>query len=235
MRNRLSTHFVPSSQESIEEVPTGAHNLKLAQMQRDEHYFPSTQFALVHRQPLMLKWFKTRIKNHRRADKLYGVIVTQARSGHIYTSLGVPDTPAGRFEIVVLHLFLVMERLRSDPEIGQVLPRLVVERFVADVDDSLRELGVGDLAVPKKVRLAAAGLYERATAYRAAISVGDEKALAQLLASYVFMAEGADWRSDALASYTIKAMAKLARQNVGEINSGKIAFPDAATLREDLQ
>jgi cytochrome b pre-mRNA-processing protein 3 len=183
----------------------------------------------------MLKWFKTRVKNHRRADKLYGVIVTQARSGHIYTSLGVPDTPAGRFEIVVLHLFLVMERLRSEPQIGHVLPRLVVERFVADVDDSLRELGTGDLAVPKKVRRAAAGLYERATAYRAAISVGDEKALAQLLASYVFMAEGADWRSDALASYTIKAMAKLARLDVCEINSGKIAFPDAATLREDLQ
>jgi len=183
----------------------------------------------------MLKWFKTRVKNHRRADKLYGAIVTQARSGHIYTSLGVPDTPAGRFEIVVLHLFLVMERLSSDPEIGQVLPRLVVERFVSDVDDSLRELGTGDLAVPKKVRRAAAGLYERATAYRAAISVGDEKALAQLLASYVFMAEGADWRSDALASYTIRAMAKLARRDVSEINSGKIAFPDAATLREDLQ
>jgi cytochrome b pre-mRNA-processing protein 3 len=128
-----------------------------------------------------------------------------------------------------------MERLRSEPEIGQILPRLVVERFVADADDSLRELGTGDLAVPKKVRRAAAGLYERASAYRAAVSVGDEKALAQLFASYVFMAEGADWRSDALASYTVNAMDKLAQRDVSEINSGKIAFPDAATLGEDLQ
>jgi cytochrome b pre-mRNA-processing protein 3 len=182
----------------------------------------------------MLKWFKKRAENHRKADKLYGAVVTQALSGHIYASLGAPDTPAGRYEIVVLHLFLVLERLRDEPDIGQVLPRLVVERFVSDMDDSLRELGTGDLAVPKKVRRAADGLYERVTAYRSAVSTDDASALAQMLASYVFLAEDADWRSVALASYAAKAKATLARQDTGAISAGEIAFPDADPHKEDV-
>ncbi|MGI9403549.1 MAG: ubiquinol-cytochrome C chaperone family protein [Hyphomicrobium sp.] len=182
----------------------------------------------------MLKWFKTRAKNYRKADKLYGAIVTQARSGHIYASLGVPDTPTGRYEIVVLHLFLVLERLRDEPDIGQVLPRLLVEKFISDMDDSLRELGTGDLAVPKKVRRAAAGLYERVRAYRSAVAACDATALSHLLASYVFSAEDADWRSAALASYTAEVMAVLATQDVGAITAGKIAFPDVAPHKEDV-
>ena len=182
----------------------------------------------------MLKWFKTRAKNHHKADKLYGAIVTQARSGRIYASLGVPDTPAGRYEIVVLHLFMVLERLRREPENGQILSRLLVERFVSDMDDSLRELGTGDLAVPKKVRRAAAGLYERVTAYRSAVVDGDTKTLAQLLASYVFLAEDADWRCAALARYTAEAKAVLARENMDTITSGKISFPDIAPHKEDV-
>jgi len=183
----------------------------------------------------MLKWFKTRAENHRKADKLYGAIVTQARSPYIYANFGVPDTPAGRYEIVVLHLFLVLEWLRDVPDLGQVLPRLLVERFISDMDDSLRELGTGDLAVPKKVRRAAAGLYERVTAYRSAVAAGDAQALAHVLASYVFLAEDADWRSTALANYTAKVLAVLPRQDVDAISAGKIAFPDASPHKEDMQ
>ena len=183
----------------------------------------------------MLKWFKTRAENQRKADKLYGVIVARARCAHFYTRLGVSDTPEGRYEIVVLHLFLVLERLRDEPDIGQALPRLLVERFVSDMDDSLRELGTGDLSVPKKVRRAVAGLYERVTAYRPVVAAGDAKALAHLIASYGFLAEDVDWRSTGLARYTVKAMAKLARQDVGAISTGKIAFPDVVSHKEEVQ
>jgi cytochrome b pre-mRNA-processing protein 3 len=183
----------------------------------------------------MLKWFKTRAENQRKADKLYGAIVARARCAQFYARLGVSDTPEGRYEIVVLHLFLVLERLRDEPGIGQALPRLLVERFVSDMDDSLRELGTGDLSVPKKVRRAAAGLYERVTAYRPVVAAGDAKALAHLIASYVFLADDADWRSTALARYTVKVMAELARQGVGAISTGQIAFPDVVSHKEDVQ
>ncbi len=183
----------------------------------------------------MLKWFKTRAENQRKADKLYGAVVARARCAQFYTSLGVSDTPEGRYEIVVLHLFLVLERLRDDPDTGQALPRLLVERFVSDMDDSLRELGTGDLSVPKKVRRAVAGLYERVAAYRPMVAAGDAKALAHLIATYGFLAEDVDWRPTALARYTIKAMAELARQDGGAIRTGKIAFPDLVSHREEVQ
>ncbi len=71
--------------------------------------------------------------------------------------------------MVVLHLFLVLERLRANPDAASPLPRLLVDAFIADMDDSLRELGTGDLSVPKKVRRAATGLYERSMAYKGAL------------------------------------------------------------------
>lgn len=183
----------------------------------------------------MLKWFKTRAENQRKADKLYGAIVARARCSSFYARLGVSDTPEGRYEIVVLHLFLVLERLREESHIGQALPRLLVERFVSDMDDSLRELGTGDLSVPKKVRRAAAGLYERVTAYRPFVAGGDVKGLTHLIATYVFLAEDTDWRSVALARYTVNAMAELARHDACAISSGKIAFPDVVSHMEEVQ
>lgn len=183
----------------------------------------------------MLKWFKTRAENKRKADKLYGAIVAQARCAPFYASLGVSDTPGGRYEIVVLHLFLVLERLRAERVTSDELRRILVERFVSDMDDSLRELGTGDLAVPKKVQRAAAGLYERVAIYKTAVAAGDAKALANLMASYVFSAEDADWRSNSLARYTVEVMAELARQDVGAISIGKIAFPDVVLHAEDVR
>ncbi len=80
-----------------------------------------------------------------------------------------------------------------------------------------------------------AGLYERVAAYRPVVAAGDAKALAHLIASYGFLAEDVDWRPTALARYTIKAMAELARQDGGAIRTGKIAFPDVVSHKEEVQ
>ena len=100
----------------------------------------------------MLDFLNARTDMRRKAGKIYGAIVTQARRPAFYADLGVPDTPSGRYEMVVVHLVLVLERLRSAPAADADLPRLLVEAFIADMDDSLREMGTGDLTVPKKVR-----------------------------------------------------------------------------------
>jgi len=172
----------------------------------------------------MLDFLNARTDMRRKAGEIYGAIVTQARQPFFYAELGVPDTPSGRYEMVVVHLFLVLERLREGADAASPLPRLLVEAFIADMDDSLRELGTGDLAVPKKVRRAATGLYERSMAYKAALDAGDDTALAHTLAEHVYLtAEGA--RARALAGYVRTTNASLAATDADRILDGNFGFP----------
>jgi cytochrome b pre-mRNA-processing protein 3 len=109
----------------------------------------------------MLQWFKRRAEAGRTAEELYGSVVTAARHRALYSDVGVPDTPEGRFELVALHLFLALEPIKSDSTAIE-LSRRTIEAFVTDMDDCMREMGVGDMAVGKKVKRAAAAFYERA-------------------------------------------------------------------------
>ncbi|MEL7047565.1 MAG: ubiquinol-cytochrome C chaperone family protein [Pseudomonadota bacterium] len=117
----------------------------------------------------MLNWWKNRQSEQQSADRLYEAIVTQARTPQFYSHLNVPDTIDGRYELIVLHLFLVMERLRADDERTAGVARRTLERFVEDMDDCMREIGVSDLKVPKKVKEAASGFYDRAIMLRDAL------------------------------------------------------------------
>jgi len=161
----------------------------------------------------MLESLRTRSETRRKAGELYGTVVAQARRPEFYATLGVPDTPVGRYEMVVLHLFLVLERLRSDSDGGAPLDRMLVEAFIEDMDDSLRELATGDLSVSKKVRRAAAGLYDRSMDYRSAMADAANAQLAAALARYIHDAPDgveADARLIALAAYAREAARALA-------------------------
>jgi cytochrome b pre-mRNA-processing protein 3 len=176
----------------------------------------------------MLDAFKTRTEMRRKAGGIYGAIVAQARQREFYADLGVPDTPSGRYEMVVLHLFLVLERLRAASD--SALPRLLVEAFVSDMDDSLRELATGDLAVPKKVRRAAAGLYERTMDYRTALTAGDVPALEAALAGHILGTVNTDARSRALAHYVQGNWVALADIDSADIADGRFSFLPLASL-----
>jgi len=137
----------------------------------------------------MLGWFRARTRNRRKAREIYGALVAAARAPHYYARLRVPDTPEGRFEMLCLMMFLVVERLKSVPVGGATLARQVIEAFVTDMDDCLREMGVGDLAVPKRVKRAAAAFYERGGAYREALAEAqgsETEKLAAVLSTYVY-------------------------------------------------
>lgn len=137
----------------------------------------------------MLEWFRARTRNRRTALEIYGALVAAARAPHYYAHLRVPDTPEGRFEMVCLMMFLVLERLKAVPGDGEALTRQVIEAFVIDMDDCLREMGVGDLAVPKRVKRAAAAFFQRGGAYREALNEGQDgelEKLAAVLSTYVF-------------------------------------------------
>lgn len=133
----------------------------------------------------MLTWLFNRSASRRRASELYGAVVASARRPTLYTRMGVADTPEGRYELIVLHLFLVMERLRAEGPGGLAAAQALVEAFVTDMDDNMREMGVGDLTVPRKVKKAAAAFYDRTEVYRAALAQTGEGALAAQLVTLI--------------------------------------------------
>lgn len=156
------------------------------------------------------------------ATKLYGSIVTQARRPQLYERSGVADSPSGRLEMLLLHMALALWRLQREGETGFALARALNEVFVADMDDCMREMGVGDLAVPGKVRKAAAALYDRTRMTGEVLRAGDVAALEQALGSRMFQggAAAARW----LARYVLDCRDDLARQSAADLCSGTIRF-----------
>jgi cytochrome b pre-mRNA-processing protein 3 len=102
-------------------------------------------------------------------ERVYGDIVTAARAPMLYSAMGVPDTVMGRFEALALHLALVLRRMRALPPPADSLAQELVDRFFADLDSALREIGIGDVSVPKKVKKLGQAFYGRAQAYEQAL------------------------------------------------------------------
>ncbi len=122
---------------------------------------------------------KPRVPLRGTIEAIYGMIVTQAREPLFYRHLGVPDTVNGRFDLLVLHLWLVLGRLKA-VDGGSILCQSLFDRFCEDMDGNLREMGVGDLTVPKRMQAFGEAFYGRTAAYDLAVADGRE-ALAQAL------------------------------------------------------
>lgn len=151
---------------------------------------------------MIVRWLKDRSAAGRTAEELYGRVVTAARHPRFYADMGVADTAEGRFELVALHLFLAVEAVAADAtRAGWDVARRTIEAFVVDMDDCMREMGVGDLTVPKRVKRAAAAFYERAAAYRAALLADDAEAMGRALGHYVYGDRSCERQVRALADY----------------------------------
>lgn len=108
----------------------------------------------------MLERFRKLRRNRQVVDALYTAIVADARQPDLYLNLELPDTVMGRFESLSIHVFLVLARCRDDAGL-KALAQDLVDRFITDVEDSLREIGIGDPSVPKRMRKLAGMFYER--------------------------------------------------------------------------
>lgn len=158
-------------------------------------------------------------------DRLYGAIVAQARLPEFYSGLHVPDTLEGRFDLLVLHVHLVFRRLVRDEE-ARAMGQAVFDRFVADMDDSLREMGTGDLAVPKRMRAMGEAFYGRAEAYDLALRDDDDvRLVAALLRNVYAGGESAAADAQRLARYVRQAEVALAGDDASAIARGEISFP----------
>jgi cytochrome b pre-mRNA-processing protein 3 len=136
----------------------------------------------------------------------YGMIVTQTREPLFYRDLGVPDTVNGRFDLLVLHLWIVLRRFRSTQGAANASQALF-DRFCADMDANLREMGVGDLTVPKRMQAFGEAFYGRAAAYDAAFAGGSDAPASALLKN-ILSGEGME-NARRLATYAQVVLAGL--------------------------
>jgi cytochrome b pre-mRNA-processing protein 3 len=157
---------------------------------------------------------------------LYGAIVAQARHPRLYRDLGVPDTIGGRFEMVVAHTILAVKRLRDAGDTGKAAGQAVFDLFCQDMDRTLREMGVGDLSVPKRMRKIGEAFYGRAAAYEAGLAARDKTALAAALKRNVLGGEGSEVAAEPLAAYMMAADEGLAATPPGRVLDATFALPD---------
>lgn len=170
-------------------------------------------------------------RRNRRADTisgLYGMIVAQARSPSFYQDFGVADTINGRFDLLVLHLVLVIERLNREEGLREVAQGLF-DRFCRDMDDNLREIGIADLKVPKEMRRMGEAFYGRALAYQAALGAPDDADLVEALRRNIYA--GSDPSAAVtgrLAAYVRDAVRTLDAQDAAGLEAGRLRLPDPA-------
>ena len=162
--------------------------------------------------------------NHAIAEGIYREIVAAARQPAFYSDLGVPDTPLGRFEMLSVHMILFMHRMRGHQGAPADLAQELTDMFFQDVDHSLRELGIGDMGVPKRMKKLAKMFYGRAESYGSALEGNDAATLAEALKRNI-LPESDDWPgAQGLASQVLAIGADLDGQTMDDILAGKIRF-----------
>ncbi len=160
---------------------------------------------------------------------LYHAIVAQARQPVLYQRFGVPDTVDGRFEMIVLHSVIFFHRLQRENKAGQSVAQGVFDVFVTDMDRSLREMGVGDLGVPKRMKKVGTSFYGRVDAYGKPLVANDRAGLAEALQRNLFPDDPVEpVKTEALAAYALAVSAALDRQIFADMAAGRVTFPDPA-------
>ncbi|MGI9418841.1 MAG: ubiquinol-cytochrome C chaperone family protein [Geminicoccaceae bacterium] len=165
------------------------------------------------------------------AHRLYEPLVRHARFPIYFERLDVPDTPEGRFEVLALHVGLVMRRLCGLDEEGRAAGQALFDLMVADLDGNLRELGVGDLSVGKQVKRLAGQFYARLAVLDEAFDEERPDALVPMLETNVFGAKQAPQGAVAHLAAILQALEEaLASQSADDVKAGRITLPDEAEL-----
>jgi cytochrome b pre-mRNA-processing protein 3 len=187
---------------------------------------------------LVKSWLTRRAHTSRTAGEIYGSIVASARQKTFYAAWAIPDTREGRFEMLALHVALVMRRLGRAQPGGNALSRAVGEAFISDMDDNMREIGIGDLAVPRKIKKAGAALFDRHRDYGGALEVRDTHALQAALSSALAVSDaptgsGKPLDSNAICAYTERMWGALQVVSDADCLAGRLPlpFPTDASLQ----
>jgi cytochrome b pre-mRNA-processing protein 3 len=158
---------------------------------------------------------------------LYGRVVDQARSPALYEAYGAPDTVEGRFEVYTLHVVLLLDRLRRQGDQAAETSQALFDTYVKSLDDALREMGVGDLSVGKKMRKLGEAFFGRAKNYEEAFDALPDTAPLQGLISRTVYADADRDMSRDLARYVLTQRDALRGQPLASLLDGECAWSAA--------
>src|SRR5437016_10198251 len=176
-------------------------------------------FSLFRRKPLQLA-----------AELAYRRIVEQARQPGFFSASGVPDTLDGRFELICLHAFLFLHRLKREAPPASQLGQRLFDAMFADFDRSLREMGTGDLSVGRQVKRMAQAFFGRIDAYERGLSEGDGVLKPALARNLFGTRQPGEPELAAVARYLRREAARLRERPLAELLAGEISFGDPPML-----
>ena len=151
-------------------------------------------------------------------NRLYELAVSRSRNPDLYASMGAPDTVEGRFELLTTHIVILIERLDRAGDRGKAIGQALFDLYIRNLDGALREMGVGDLAVGKRMKGLGGLFYGRAAAYRRAFASGDIAELKAVIARTILV-ERPEVSPEILASYVLNEKSALDRLGDGELLS----------------
>lgn len=166
------------------------------------------------------------------ARNLYICVVKQARQPGFYLSCGVPDTPDGRFDMIALHAFLLLRRIKRDHERTADLGQAFFDLMFADMDQNLREMGLGDLGVGKRVKGMAAAFYGRIEAYEDGLAGGDQALVDSLRRNLYRKTDPDDSQLSTVSDYMRREAARLDHMDTGRLLKGELDFGPAPAAPE---
>lgn len=175
-----------------------------------------------------------RKQEERPAERLYQSILKASRQPDLYIEFGVRDHLDSRFDMLCLHITILMGRLRMLPEaIHKPLNQELFDRFFADMDLTLREMGVGDLGVGKRVRRMSEAFMGRLTVYTEALDQNDKTALALALARNVQRNDTLTDTDRNMADYVMSCCERLASVGDESLQRGTVDLVAVLALRGD--
>ncbi|MTI17370.1 ubiquinol-cytochrome C chaperone [Rhodobacteraceae bacterium RKSG542] len=173
---------------------------------------------------MVLRFFRRRDDSS--VLRVYKSIVSQARQPVFYTQLRVPDSVEGRFEMIVFHAFCVFHRLQGEDDRASKLAQDVFDLFFVDMDQSLREQGIGDEGVRRRIRKMSESFFGRSQAYSQALADGNDEALAEAFLRNIYAEPTQTLAASALVEYMHATLSKLGRTPVQEIMSGSVSWAE---------
>jgi cytochrome b pre-mRNA-processing protein 3 len=176
---------------------------------------------------MILAQWRARRASRAVIEQIRGEIVAAARRPELYEALGAPDRIDGRFELLTLHAGLVLRRLAALGGVADAIAQDLVDSLFSHFDDTLREMGLSDIGVAKRLKAMGSAFYGRNVAYAAALDDGSSADLATALARNVYGVTGGEAgpKAEALAHQVASLDAALAAVPIEAFTGGRFRFP----------
>jgi cytochrome b pre-mRNA-processing protein 3 len=175
----------------------------------------------------MLKRLMAKSSGRLAGERLYDAATRQSRTPALYARMGAPDTIEGRFELLTLHVILLIDRLKAVQGPAAEVRQRLFDAYVSNLDGALREMGVGDLSVGKRMRRLGEAFYGRAQAYDAAFQAPPESGLLEDLIGRTVLA-GAGGAAGDLADYARRCRLALAEAGADVLLQGEPRWATAS-------